>query len=350
MVNNHKTIVPKFTGDKINKVLKHLFYINSYGQVDGSGIMWTEADKKTYYTKEEGPSPELIDGPVFKAAYSNLYNCKFVAGHTRYSTVGANSEDNSHPFLEGNYLGMQNGTISNNHTAIVPNEVSPCEVDSNSVFWAMNKQGVKKTLDYYEGAAVFMFMDLKNDTFNIVKNSERNLHKVKVTGFDVWVFCTDKYALELAFSRAALAIDEVQEVPNDTLFTYTVGGVVTENEQVVKESFSTPYKHTYYNNYSGYKDWYGYKGEKKSNTVVPFVKRKELPNTYTPPTNALASEYTTDCVMCSSPLYSLDVMYGDSNVLSACNYVSCSCCVSATEGMIGSKLMYITDKKDPLLW
>ena len=340
-VSLHKTTVPPYIGTKINKVLRHLFYINSYGQVDGSGIMWTTSEGKSYFYKEEEDSTELLESKVFETLRPNMYKQKFLAGHTRYSTVGANSVENSHPFRHGRYLGMQNGTIKNDHKTLVGDDVSPCEVDSESVIWAMNKQGIEATFDNYEGEGVFMFMDLDDATFNIVKNSKRALHRAKITGYDIYIFATDAHAIEYTASRAALTIDKVEEVEDDTLITYDLEGGITTSELVVKTPVPITYpaydSGLYYGNrrvsYGNtdqsyyYEDWddyyYGTSTPADNTKTIPF---QPVVKDVTKP-----SEYLSDCAMCSNPLFTYGLVFADNTNASKAELFACSCCaVSVT--------------------
>lgn len=338
MVNHEKRPIPAHLGTEINKALKHLFYINSYGQVDGSGIMYTNAKGKTEYIKDALPSTELINTKAFENAYKNLYKMKFVAGHTRYSTVGKNSEENSHPFHYGRYIGMQNGTIESDHKSIVPNKKSPCEVDSASVIWSLNEQGINATFDNYEGQGVFMFTDLEKNTFNIVKNDARTLNVTKVLGYDIYIFSTDAAALQLVADRSGLFIEDIKPVKNDTLFTYTFDNQVHERPLKVKEA---TYTYNYFNYrksgyYAGWDDWDSYEDV----DIYP-IKSKPLSFTknYTPP-----GTYICDCDMCGNPITTDHRFYADSISFDNAGKISCSDCVLEVSGMFNVNMYPIEGK------
>lgn len=330
-VNQHTTLLPKFTADKVDKVLTHLFYINSYGQVDGSGIMWMEKEGASYYLKDSIPSPEFLNSKGFTELHKNMSTKRFLAGHTRYSTVGKNSPENSHPFHEGKYLGMQNGTISNNHLSLVPNKISPCEVDSQSVFWSMSKQGIEATFEAYEGAGVFLFFDVEAKTFNIVKNNKRTLHRAKLSGFNSYLFCTDAHALELVCARASLPIDKVEVVANDELTTYHSNNTTTKRPLIVK-SYTPTYNHAY-ESWGNYGNRYAHQPKPSFTTrkVPPLLINSKKPNVY-----------LDDCMVCASPIYSLDNFYGDSYSLASSTHLSCSCCVQEATANLGYTLYNVS--------
>ena len=334
-VCHHKTKLTPHIGNKINRVLKHLFYINSYGQKDGSGIMWTTSEGDTHFHKEEEDSTELILSTTFEKLYPDMYKHKFVAGHTRYSTVGVNSSENSHPFHHGRYIGMQNGTISNDHKNLVVDSLSPCEVDSESVIWSFDKQGIEATFENYEGEGVFMFIDLVDTTFNIVKNHKRTLHQAKLTGYEIYIFATDAHALEYACSRAGLSIDDVKVVSSGKLVTYSLDNKTTTKDLTVKlPSFTCdrPYNNYKANNYlAGVSNDYYYNSWGRGYWNPPPTPPSVITNKVTPIVNTTSEEsgeYLGDCVMCSNPLFAYSLVFADNVDITKAECFSCSCCVT----------------------
>lgn len=355
-VNQEQTTINYTLGSKINRVLQHLFYINSFGQTDGSGLMWTNSKGESMYLKDSVPSPTLMQFNSFTTNKLDFYKHKWVAGHTRYSTVGSNTWENSHPFLHGKYLGMQNGTIYNDHTTLVEGKISPCAVDSSSVFWAFAQQGVEKTFEAYEGAGVFMYIDTEEKTFNIVKNYERDLHIVKIVGIDAYLITTDKYALELVCNRANLAIEEVHEVDNDTLYTFSFAGVTTKTPLEVKAIKTVVYDDAYWSAWekqyirSTYDSTYGSKrtsgktypkrtSSKASKPVVKFKSKQPVSTT-------TSLSYVTDCDICSSPLMTDDLVFADSSEPSSASVFCCSGCVLEAKRLTGKSMYRVELSKE----
>lgn len=322
--------LPLTASNKINKALQHLFYINSYGQIDGSGLMWMEDDGDTGYIKEAISASIFTQTRTFASVKSSLSDSRFVAGHTRYSTVGANSWDNSHPFEFDRYLGMQNGTIKNNHRTLVPGKSSPCEVDSESVFWSFEKQGIDKTFDQYRGEGVFMFFDKEESTFNIVKNNKRTLFIAELTETDGYIIATEADAIKLVCNRADLGIEEPKPVINNKLITYHLTGGVSFSDLEVKVPEPIVYSHTY--------------GDKKPTnndqrpTTTP---SNRLPATLDndPDPDPLLMEYVDDCVSCGNPIILSDSFSGDGATLGTSTHFCCNTCTDAYEAWSG-KIMY----------
>ena len=337
--NNFEPSIPANVGMKINKAIQHLWYINSFGQTDGAGIMYMEKDGSYGYVKDALPSTIMLQLNSFAEIKNDLYEFPFVAAHTRYSTVGSNSWENTHPFEVGDYLGMQNGTIafSESHKTLVPNKVSPYQVDSASVIWSLDQQGPAKTFEAYEGEGVFIFINLLETTFNIIKNKHRNLYRAKLQKYKAYLYSTDKAALQLACDRSSLDIEEILPVSNDLLITYDLTGNETLTPMKVKETTYVP-KNTY--------------------NFPPNPKRLPAPSTYKedpfehdylygdmPYVRKPITTYVCDCDNCSSPLYEYSKIYGDTGDIVTANIITCEHCIDAVETLTGKSLTPITNTK-----
>lgn len=227
--------LPSATQLAVTKTLKHLFYINSFGQTDGSGVMIMDSTGDTRTHKRALPSPDFMNTGWFNLNVKDLCNTKFIGMHTRFSTVGTNSDMNSHPFVNGDIVFMQNGTIDTycNHRSLVKGLPNDCTVDSDAVGWAIDKQGLGETLKEYIGAGVFMWLNTKELTFNIVKNGDRELHIMKVAKHDAYIVATDKHALYLAAERSGLAYDSVAPVTNDVHHVWTITNEYKSSNAVI---------------------------------------------------------------------------------------------------------------------
>lgn len=359
-INHEKKEIPNYLGNKINKALRQLFYINSFGQVDGSGIMWMNKSGGTGFAKAPLPSPTFMECTAFTSVQERLYKNKFVAGHTRYSTVGSNSWENSHPFEFGNFIGIQNGTISNSHKTLVRGITSPCNVDSASVFWAFDKQGVDQTLSNYEGEGVFMYLNKDEKSFNIVKNDYRTLHITKILNYDVYIVATDKFALELVAERHGIQIEDVIEVTNDQLITFGFDNKMkTRKLEVPGPSYSFGlygggnYKSTYVgrsNPIGGSKTVNKTTttavGSTTSSTVQSSTK-SSVPSISQTTRDTIdtreADYYVQDCDFCASPIFSNDLAFGDDMDILRTDTLSCGHvdCKKELETALGKKAVIV---------
>ena len=341
--------IPANVGYKINRAIQHLWYINSYGQTDGAGIMYMENDGSYGYLKDALSSTILLQLNSFADIKNDLYEFPFLAAHTRYSTVGGNTWENSHPFEIGKYLGMQNGTIAHscNHKTLVTGKTSPYAVDSASVLWSMDQQGVAQTFQSYEGEGVFLFLDLEACTFNIIKNKHRNLNRAKITGYNAHLYSTDAAALALVCERASLPIDGIEAVSNDTLISYDLAGNETRTPMAVKEAYAYDLK-AYNNNYSMWASRTAPKPAPKPVIELPSKKYSYLDDEelyvdlYDDEKAYNPSPYVCDCDNCGSPIYRSDTFYADSSDLVSSQVVCCSSCADVTSKLVGKELVKVT--------
>ena len=287
------------TTNNLNKFLDHIFYINSFGQQDGSGVMWMDKDGNHSHHKRAINAVDFLETRWWNK--QSLSSKRFVALHTRYATQGAVSDDNAHPFKHGEFVLMQNGTagVAPHHTSLVPGKYSSCSVDSESVCWAFSEQGVLDTLDTYRGDGVFMFLNTRLRTFNIIKNDKRDLHVLQVTGKQIFLYATDAYALALAATRANLPFEKVQVVTNDLWHVFDTNG----NYNVIKDITVKKYSPPPVTNYV-----IGNAGNRllTNGTTSKQGKYKATNQSRKPPVvgTSKVSTYHGDCCVCSDPVYS----------------------------------------------
>lgn len=216
--------------DKLTKVFKHALHINGHNNSDATGVSELTLDGREFMYKDAVPSPEYLVEKSGDASSKVATDTFVIAGHTRYGTVGGNDISSAHPFIRGDITLMQNGTSYS--TDYLLNSPDDAIVDSDQVAYSINSIGAEKTFKAYEGAGVFMWIDNKDKTFNIIKNAERNLNITKVKGHEIYIIMTDPFSIEYVCNRANLAIEEVKCFQNNCLFKYYTNGNITLNSNV----------------------------------------------------------------------------------------------------------------------
>ena len=285
------------TTNNLNKFLDHIFYINSFGQHDGSGVMWMDKQGNHSYHKRAINSVDFLETRWWNK--QSLASKRFVALHTRYATQGSVSDENAHPFEHGEFVLMQNGTagFSPHHTALIPTKHSGCSVDSESVCWAFSEQGVLDTLDTYRGDGVFLFLNTRLKTFNIIKNDQRNLHVIQVTGKNIFLYATDAHALALAATRSNLPFAKVQVVANDVWHVFDINRNYNAIKDVTVKKYVAPITNYVIGNPG--------KPLLTNGTTLKSGKYKATNSSRKPPVvgTSKVSTYHGDCCVCSSPVY-----------------------------------------------
>ena len=102
-----------------------------------------------------GHSTGYYDGTTFEKVI--VKTSKFI-GHTRYSTHGARTLPNQHPFEYGQVIGAHNGVVHNYKEVGEEFKCSETEVDSQMIFKVLNKTKHDfKTLGKFSGALATLF-------------------------------------------------------------------------------------------------------------------------------------------------------------------------------------------------
>jgi len=91
-------------------------------------------------------------------------------GHGRLATRGAITARNAHPFEEGNWVLVHNGTI---RTGV--ETTKEIEVDSHALCKKIDEVGIKKALQSIDGAYAIIAYNKKEDRVYAARNTERSL-------------------------------------------------------------------------------------------------------------------------------------------------------------------------------
>ena len=356
MINNEDNLPHPIKG-KLANIMTNLFFLNSYGNTDGSGVMSMNKDGAVWGHKRAIPSYDFVHTKWYENFKKEIGEQRFVALHTRFSTVGGNTDANSHPFAWGDHVLMQNGT-GHAHKGLVKGKVSPCAVDSESVCWSIANQGVEATFDAYRGAGAFMFLDKKAKTFSIIKNDERELAIAKIRNYEIYIVATEADALIYAIGKAGLEVEGwmADDIENGLLHTWGVDKVYQSTPMEVHPTT----KYTYGTPYQG-----NSRVVPKSNAVVaqggaPSTSGKSHTSTTSVTCNKQGEvvvdviedeedeeanhdnlstfNFIDDCALCSSPI---DVTEGHGQITEFQNMYCCNSCMKEAYKQ-GYSLRYIS--------
>ncbi len=167
-------------------------------------------------------------------------NTLCLVGHGRHATAGEINDANAHPFKVGPITFLHNGTI--NYGLNVPKGAT----DSETVAKAFVDIGVKETLKKIMGAYVFVWLDSRDNTLNIVKNYQRPLHVLEEK--NCIYFASEEGFLELfkerelSFANKTSTIEKVKEY--EWLKWDLENRCYLTPENVSKECSVTSYSHT----------------------------------------------------------------------------------------------------------
>ena len=174
---------------------------------------------------------KLIDG--------TLNQPSLLMGHNRAATKGGVSDSTSHPFHWGDITLAHNGTLDAHRT--LPGG-SLFDVDSEAICNAFNEEGAAAVIPVLKGAFTLTWHDRENNTFNIVRNSERPMQVAELTDYNGnlkgIVYASEAWMIRAVSSRVlGFHVQEPVELPEGqwlsmSLDPDTFGAAVSEEVEL----------------------------------------------------------------------------------------------------------------------
>lgn len=267
----------KYPGARDVDLFEELLFADTFRGPHSTGVhsLFQLVDKGEIITETQ---KKQLDGPSFIAsnlwpmvaekrtpgltANSTIVKRPFcMIGHNRWATKGGINDTNAHPFTHGHITMVHNGTLRNQ--SLLP-EHTKFEVDSDNVAYALSVWGVEKTIQNLNGAFTLVWHDSKEQTVNIIRNSERPFHLARTTTGD-WFGASEAAMLKwiLARQKTPVAIAESFECEVGVQYIFDVSTGKFLPKENVKHTLPT-FRYVYQSyassstSYSGYDDEYDY--------------------------------------------------------------------------------------------
>lgn len=157
-----------FRGDNSTGVAS-IFQDNTFAIEKSLGTPWHLFDWSDYDNTIKLPTYTTIVKKNKKVYHVKTPIC--LLGHGRAATRGKVSIDNAHPFQHEHILGVHNGTLHYWHN--LTNK--KFETDSEAIIYSIMEKGIEETWKLLDGAAALVWWDLKEKTFNFIRNNKRPL-------------------------------------------------------------------------------------------------------------------------------------------------------------------------------
>lgn len=141
------------------------------------------------------------------------------AAHNRAATIGDTTMANAHPFVsddeDKNVVLIHNGTLA--HASGLPVSQADCKVDVDSHAIAINlglvspEKACDDVVSKINGAFTLIWHDLRDESFNIVRNGQRPLHMGWSDSLDTLFFISEAEQLRFLNDRIGLGIKEMYQ-------------------------------------------------------------------------------------------------------------------------------------------
>tara|TARA_R100000541_G_scaffold28346_3_gene37670 strand:+ start:1643 stop:2758 length:1116 start_codon:yes stop_codon:yes gene_type:complete len=207
-----------------SKIVKQLLYVDALRGPHSTGLATNNKQNEVTTYKRALTSGDFIQLDQAKS----LLMCStgnFMLGHNRYATQGAKNDDNAHPFTYGNVTLAHNGTLTDQTTLPDHKEF---EVDSENIAYAMGlADKPQEVISKLVGSFALTWYNDHDQTFNIVRNSERPMWIAKAKNADHYYYASERFMLEMILSRNSVTY-EISELPVAQLLTINVSGAKTK--------------------------------------------------------------------------------------------------------------------------
>lgn len=216
-----------------DKFFTEALYMNALRGFHSTGIMSLREDFLWSYIKQAVPAATFIGT---KAYIDRPMETWCAVGHNRHATKGEISNDNAHPFKHGPITLVHNGTL---HTVFDLKNDKNYAVDSEVIAYNLSLVEPDKAdilIGKLRGAYALVWFDERDESINMVRNSDRPLHVgVNRTG-DILYFMSEGYMLNCVSERLldpSARPSSIWQIATNQILKYTKGKMVPEVTAVV---------------------------------------------------------------------------------------------------------------------
>lgn len=220
---------------------------------DSTGIMALAQDGTLPETfKKAIPGWDFVNSKTFAHYMRDIEHFPMMVGHNRWATMGKVNSLNAHPFQEKHITLVHNGSIRN-HRQLTGGNLF--DVDSQAICNAIATDGINAVAKQMDGAFALVWHDAKEQSFNILRNSERPLAVGVARDINAMLIASEMDMLKwlAAREKTNIAIKSFHNVPVGKHFKWMLKdrdvNAFTEKEVAFKE----PYNWGGYNTYNTHK-------------------------------------------------------------------------------------------------
>lgn len=196
---------------------------------DATGIFmvphaWTKAteqhQKVAYVTKKAVPGHTFVTSADYSKDLYPIRDWRAVVGHNRAATRGKRNDANAHPFQEGPVTMVHNGTLTTTYGLPTDqwdlnkgrSKEDEVTVDSHVLCHNLAEASVEEAADIISkirGAFALVWNDARDESVNIVRNSERPLHLAYGKDDDTLYFMSESEMLYALTRRGGIKIENI---------------------------------------------------------------------------------------------------------------------------------------------
>ncbi len=217
------------SGNVKDKFLTDALILDTFRGFDSTGLLTLSEDFDIYTYKDVLMGWDFVRTEEFHEAELGWA----AIGHNRAATRGEVNWDNAHPFNVGPVHLVHNGTLSNMGRNL-PNFCQEQKVDSVNIARALAHvppEEASEVLSHIDGAFALVWLDERDHSVNITRNSRRPLHfSYNAAKNSLW-YMSDANHLNLMRSRKwcyTCDLGDIYQFETNKLFKFTKGSIVPE--------------------------------------------------------------------------------------------------------------------------
>lgn len=207
-------------------------------------------DKSAFWLKKLGGGHEFVECADY---YKSMYDTEdyFAAiGHNRAATVGGVDTSTAHPFQVGPITLVHNGTLTSTFGLPSPMRSitikgKSIKVDSHAIAYNLAHHDTEEVLSKLNGAFALVWHDARDDTINVIRNSQRPLHMALSTQQDTLYMMSEAEMLFMLGRRLRLGLSNIYYPRPGQLLKYHKGSDLSKPEVKTIQLASDYYSGTY---------------------------------------------------------------------------------------------------------
>jgi len=183
--------------DKREKMFRDLLRLSALRGPHSTGVGFAGINGACDMVKGPVLPDTLIQGKDYqKITKKGWYNCYL--GHNRWATTGAINVANAHPFNFKGVMGCHNGTL---HSRFDLDGGNKFDTDSETIFYLIDKVGLKKTYKQLRGAVALVWWDKKKKSLNFIRNHHRPFFYAWTKSKDGIIWASEGWMIGVAAER-----------------------------------------------------------------------------------------------------------------------------------------------------
>lgn len=232
----------KYDHESRKKFLAQAFIVDSLRGEHSTGLFAVERPDVERRFKGHGvfslkrvlAGYDFIGVKEFGHHMAALKDYSYFVGHNRYATMGALTAENAHPFAEGDITLVHNGTLRNLDALPAKPKDAPkrIETDSNLIAYNLNLHAPEVVIPTLLGSFCLVWHDKRDDTLNMVRNSQRPMHLCQAKHHDALYFMSEAEMLHLLMKRNKIDHNGIYSLDIGTWLKWKVGEMEPTEKKV----------------------------------------------------------------------------------------------------------------------